>query len=227
MNSHPDIALEQLKHGAGTRTVRNLEKIHQVCREIHQAGRKDFSLADVGRRSEACGGPSAGTLYTAAGKPFRALIAAWMGHAGIDSGKENEPRTENDWLRRVPDPADRALIGMMIAERNRLRHEVNLLKSKAGIVVDRRPAAANDRPAGRDMIEILSPETGLVPTEREALEKVLSEKWLEEHGLKIGSHGSLLNERGRELFPVGFVPGLKKVLGGGTPNGLGFRLNAI
>lgn len=214
MSSPPEIVFDELKLGAGTRTMRNLEKIHEACREIHQTGRKDFSLAAVGRKSEACGGPSAGTLYTAAGKPFRALIAAWAQHAGIASDKENDPRTEDDWLRRMPDPADRALIGMMIAERNRLRHEVNLLKSKAAIVVDRRTAAA----AGRDVIEILSPPTALVLTEREALAKILSEKWIEEHGLKIGSHGSLLNERGRELFPIGFVPGLRKLLESGKPN---------
>ena len=227
MSTHPDAVLQQLKQGAGTRTVHNLEKIHDVCRAIHQTGGKDYSLAAVGRRSRERSGPTVGTLYTAAGKPFRALIAAWVSHAGIDSGKASEPRSESDWLRRIPDPADRALIGMLIAERNRLRHELNLLKSKAGIVVDRRPAAASERPVGRDVIEILSPDTGLVPTEREALAKALSEKWLDEHGIKIGPHGSLLNEFGRELFPVGFVPGLRKLLGDGKSNGAGVSLNAV
>jgi hypothetical protein len=227
MSTHPDAVLQQLKQGAGTRTVHNLERIHEVCRAIHQAGGKDYSLAAVGRRSKERSGPSADTLCTSAGKPFRALIAAWVSHAGIDSGKASQPRSENDWLRRIPDPADRALIGMLIAERNRLRHEVNLLISKADIVVDRRPAVANVRPVGRDVIELLSPETGLVPTEREALAKVFSEKWIEEHGLKIGLHGSLLNDRGRELFPVGFVPGLRKLLGDGEPNRSGVNVNAV
>lgn len=212
MSTHPDEVLQQLKQSAGTRTVRNLEKIHEVCRTIHQAGGKDYSVAAVGRRSQQIGGPSAGTLYTTAGKPFRVLIAGWSKHAGIDSGKASEPRAETDWLRRIPDPADRALIGMMMAERNRLRHEVNLLKAKAGIVVDRRPVPSDVRPAGCDTMQILLPKSALVPTEREALAKVFSEKWLEEHGLKIGSHGSLLNERDGELFPVGFVPGLRKLL---------------
>lgn len=212
MSTHPDEVLQQMRESASTRTVRNLEKIHEVCRTIHQAGGKDYSAAAVGRRSQQIGGPSADTLYTTAGKPFRALIAAWIAHAGIDSGKASEPRAETDWLRRIPDPADRALIGMMIAERNRLRHEVNLLKAKSGIVVDRRPVSSDARPAGRDTMQILLQESVLVPTEREALAKVFSEKWLEDHGLKIGSHGSLLNERGGELFPFGFVPGLRKLL---------------
>lgn len=117
MSTHPDAVLQELKQGVATRTERNLDKLHEVCRALHQAGGRDYSLAAVGRRSEEHGGPAVGTLYTTAGKPFRALIAAWGKHAGIDSGKAKEPHSENDWLRRIPDPADRALIGMMIAER--------------------------------------------------------------------------------------------------------------
>lgn len=77
MSTHPDEVLQQMRESASTRTVRSLEKIHEVCRTIHQAGGKDYSAAAVGRRSQQIGGPSADTLYTTAGKPFRALIAAW------------------------------------------------------------------------------------------------------------------------------------------------------
>lgn len=205
----PDLVLETLKSGAGQRTVRNLEKVHGVCRAIHQAGGRDYSLASIGRRSQECGGPTAGTLYTVAGKPFRELIAAWAKHAGAAPAPATPP-AEDVWLRRIPDPADRALIGMLIAERNRLRHEVNLLKAHASVIVDRRPAAIEQ--VGTNGASALD---GLVPTEREALAKALSAEWLDEHGLKISAHGAVLNDHGRELLPIGFVPGLRKLLGAG------------
>lgn len=210
----PDLVFEKLKAGAGTRTVRNLERIHGVCRAIHQSGGRDYSLAAVGRRSLECGGPTAGTLYTVTGKPFRELISAWASHAG-NAAAPAPPRTEDAWLKRSRDPADRALVGMIVTERNRLRHEVNLLKAHAGIIVDRRPALAESVGAS---IAVLRADDGLVPTEREALAKALSAEWLEEHGLKISAHGALLNEQGRELLPVGFVPGLRKLLGAGKPS---------
>lgn len=205
----PDLVLEKLKTGAGARTVRNLEKIHGVCRAIHQAGGRDYSLATVGRRSKECGGPTAGTLYTVTGKPFRELIAAWAKYAGAAPSPASPP-PEDAWLRRIPDPADRALIGMLIAERNRLRYEVNLLKAHASVMVDRRPVSAEK---SGPVWSVVRGADCLVTTEREALAKALSAEWLDDHGLKISSHGALLTEHGCELLPVGFVPGLRKLLG--------------
>ena len=37
--------------------------------------------------------------------------------------------------------------------------------------------------------------------------------YLEERGLKEGSHGEILNERGRTVFEVGFASAIRKVLG--------------
>jgi hypothetical protein len=53
----------------------------------------------------------------------------------------------------------------------------------------------------------------LTPSEREALQKAVSASYLEERGLKEGSHGEIVNERGRTVFEVGFARAIRKVLG--------------
>lgn len=52
----------------------------------------------------------------------------------------------------------------------------------------------------------------LPPPEREASQRAVSTDYLEERGLKEGSHGEIANERGRIVFEVGFARAICKVL---------------
>lgn len=52
----------------------------------------------------------------------------------------------------------------------------------------------------------------LTPSEREALRKAVSADYLEERGLREGSHGEIVNERGRTVFEVGFARAIRKML---------------
>ncbi|WP_321574666.1 gamma-mobile-trio protein GmtX [Burkholderia sp. BE17] len=58
-----------------------------------------------------------------------------------------------------------------------------------------------------------SPNAQFRPTEREASKKAVSTSYLEERGLREGSHGEILNERGRTIFEVGFARAVRKLLG--------------
>jgi hypothetical protein len=64
---------------------------------------------------------------------------------------------------------------------------------------------------------VLALSAQLTPSEREALQKAVSASYLEERGLKEGSHGEIVNERGRTVFEVGFARALRKVLGDAIP----------
>lgn len=44
---------------------------------------------------------------------------------------------------------------------------------------------------------VLAVSTQLTPSERESLQEAVSVSYLEERGLKEGSHGEIVNERGR------------------------------
>ena len=91
--------------------------------------------------SEERNGMSRNALYNKASEDFRTLIAAWSSFAGETTKKHAaplKPLAEEDLLRRIDDPALRALLGGIVAERNRLRGEVNLLRANANVVIDRR-----------------------------------------------------------------------------------------
>lgn len=45
------------------------------------------------------------------------------------------------------------------------------------------------------------------------LQKAVSADYLEERNLHEGSHGEILNERGRTVFEVGFARAIRKLLG--------------
>lgn len=59
---------------------------------------------------------------------------------------------------------------------------------------------------------VLALSAQLTPSEREALQKAISPNYSEDRGLREGSHGETVNERGRTVFEVGFTRAIRKVL---------------
>lgn len=212
----PDQVLERLKSSVRPQKQRNLDIIHVVCRELHQLGSRDFSLATVGRMSEARHGMSRNALYNKASEDFRTLIAAWSAFAGQPAKKQPSPLkslAEEDLLRRIDDPALRSLLGGIVAERNRLRGVVNLLKRNASVVIDRRtlPGSTHVTPAGQVM-QVLAPLADLTVSEIAALRKAISPVFLSQEGWREGPHGEIVNAKGRILFDVGFATAVRKLL---------------
>jgi hypothetical protein len=102
----------------------------------------------------------------------------------------------------------------IITERDKLRGQLNALKSQTQVTVDRRPLGAMvaSAPDGAQ-VTVLSMAAQLTRSEREALQKAVSADYLEERGMREGTHGEILNDRGRTLFEVGFTRAIRKVLG--------------
>lgn len=214
---HPDEVLATLKSGVRPQKQRNLDIINAICRELHGLGSRDFSLATVGRMSEACHGMSRNALYNKASEDFRTLIAAWSTFAGEPPKKQPSPPNplaEENLLRRIDDPALRSLLGGIVAQRNRLRGEVNLLKANANVVIDRRtlPGHTHVTQEGRVM-QVLSPLAQLTETETAALRKAISPDFLRQEGWREGQHGEIVNAKGRVLLDIGFANAVRKLLG--------------
>ncbi|WP_018606532.1 gamma-mobile-trio protein GmtX [Uliginosibacterium gangwonense] len=79
---HPDELLEQLKANTTSRKAKNLDIIHAVCREQHERGSTDFSVATISKISQERGGPVTSTIHNKTGDDFKGLIRAWAGHTG-------------------------------------------------------------------------------------------------------------------------------------------------
>jgi len=210
-----DQLLMTLKAGARPQKQHNLEIMHQVCAQLHQLGSKDFSLATVGKMSEERGGLSKRALYNTTSDDFKVLIRAWAGVVSEKTSK-SKPResntSDNELLRKISDPALRALLGGIIAERDRLRGEVKVLKEHANVVIDKRvlPGHAHVTPKGQ-VVQILE-GTGLSDTEKKALAQAVSPEFLQQEGWTQGENGEIFNSRGRRLFEIGFANAIRKLL---------------
>lgn len=208
---HPDSVLEALlARKPRAQRVDNLKLVHSVCAAQH-ASKAEISVAAVGKLVEAAGGMKARALYNAASEDYRTLIEAWRTFSGPFRPPSTETRATRDdeWLMRIDDPAVRSLVQAAFIERDKLRAELNLVKSVTHITVDRRPVQI--LPA--DSTPTLNPASlKLTPSERDALEHAVSAAHLEDEGWSEGKHGEVLNQRGRKVFEPGFTKAIRKVL---------------
>lgn len=211
---HPDDLLEQLKANANTRKQKNLDLIHAVCREQHERGSKDFSVATISRIAQERGGPVTSTIHNKTGDDYKGLIKAWANHTGGVTRKVRKATNNPVWdvLDRIPDPAVRSVMGAVLAENKKLRGEVNLLKQHSNIVIDYRDKSGEGSEAARTG-DYLPADVGLTDSEKEALRHAISEKLLKDEGWKEDKHGRILTDKGSPIFKIGFAMAIRKILG--------------
>lgn len=211
---HPNAVLDALL-AKGSRSNRraNLVKMHEICRKHYEANSRDFSLPVIGRLAEADSIMKGRALYNAQSADYRMLIEAWSAYAGPPVPKPAKMLASHEYLMRIEDPAIRSIMQSIIAERDKLKAQLNVLKANAQVTVDRRPlgAAISASPEARPLA-VLSFSAQLTPSERESLQKAVSPEYLEERSLREGSHGEIINERGRTIFEVGFAKAIRKIL---------------
>lgn len=213
--SDPNHVFEILMAGARPQKQRNLRIMHGICNELHRLGSKDFSLATLGRMSEARGGMSQRALYNSASSDLKVLIRTWAEFATATKAAAKpklyeEQTSDIDLLKKIVDPALRTLLGYIIAERDQLRSEIQVLKANTKVVIDRRvlPGHINVTPQGQ-VLQVMS-GTGLSDTEKQALIQAISPEFLEQEGWSEGPNGEIINRNGRKLFDIGFAHAIRK-----------------
>lgn len=204
---HPDVILQEfLDKRPRPQKVKNLQAIHDLCRTQHEVGSRDFSISAIGKLCEDRGILKARGLYNAPLADYKALIEAWAAYAGPAMPKPIKLAATDAYVTRIDDPAVRILVQGVIAERNKLKAQLNTLKAATKVVVDRRPVAGVQMDATRTL------SNGLTDSERRALEKVMSAEFLAEQGWSEVELGEIVNTRGRTVFDPGFATGLRKLL---------------
>lgn len=215
-----DVILADLKEGKVPRTRQNLDKLNDILKDYAESGQRDFSITQIGRVSAANGGLAYEALRATRNKHYRTLIEAWAQKCNTNTKKplSNTSRSksipaDNKLLERIPDPAVRALFGQIIAERNRYRKEVNLLKQHANITIDKRPVRQFDSSA-EPGVEVLPSLTGmLIESEKKALAYAISDECMEKNGWQSTRAGQVKDmDLNDEIFPRGFVTALRKIL---------------
>lgn len=218
---HPDAVLEALlEKGARSNKISNLMKLHEICRrqyESQNVAMRDFGLSSIGRLCEAQGVFKARVLYNAASEDYVTLITAWAafsGPASVKAPKESKGLASYEYLMRIQDPAIRSIMQAAISERDNLRAQLNLLKSKTIINIDQRPLGATLASEGTGVsVPVLLMSAQLTDSERKALTKAISKNFLDQEGWSEGSYGEIINKSGRTIFDVGFAVAIRKVLG--------------
>lgn len=208
---HPDELLEQLKATATTRKAKNLNIIHAVCREQHERGSRDFSVATISRIAQERGGPVKSTIHNKTGDDFKGLIKAWADHTGGLTRKVRKVAENPIYavLDKIPDPAVRAVMGAVLAENKKLRGEVNLLKANSEVVIDRTTKMVSQ---SQDAIQIMPALTGFTDDEKAALRHAISDALMQDEGWSQDDHGRVLNAKGRMIYKVGYTTAIRKIL---------------
>lgn len=208
----PEIILEELCAEATKRTESALRVLHQVLYEQSQKEPLDFSIVTVGKYSKELGGPSTQTIRNRTGKHFQQLIEAWAAYSGTTRKKPLSVRQKlllnsNDQhiLDSIDDPVIRAVVGSLIAERNKYRDQLNVMKANSNIVIDRTQKASQQQ-------SVVKSKSQLTPLEAEAIRAAISDKFMEKMGWVVMPTGQVKDTDGGEVYLRGYVNVLSKLL---------------
>jgi hypothetical protein len=207
---NPHIVLEELCSRATTRTSLALNILYKVLEQQSQSETQDFSIATIGRLSSEQGGPSTQTIRNRTGKHFQQLIEAWAAYSGTTrkkplSVRQKQLLNNNDKHihESIDDPVIRAVVGTLIAERNKYRDQLNVLKANVDIVIDRRTNNSPDRSTKTEQ---------LTPMEIEALRAAVSSEFMEENNWVIMPTGQVKTHNGVEVYKRGYVNAIRKMV---------------
>lgn len=211
---HPDAVLEALlAKGSRAQVQRTLKRLHDICRSQWESGSRDLSLATIGRKAEEQGLMKGRILYNASSRDYKELIQAWAAYAGPPVPPPPKTLASHGYLMRIDDPAIRSIMQATIAERDRLRAQVNQMKSTTIPKVDLRPlgvtVAADSMGKTTAILEM---SAQLTEPEREALRKAISPEFLEGEGWHEGKFGEI-KKGNRVVFLHGFATAIRRILG--------------
>lgn len=212
----PQLIFEELVGQATKQQAKSLAVLHGVLKAHEKTGCRNFSIATIARLSVNAGGPSASTIRNSGGFRFRHLIEAWAASVGTDrkvpaKSKAQGVPSDTELLRRIDDPALRAVFTQVLAERRRYLAELNLLKSQTNIVVDRRPNVVGI-PQESDSVQLLPSLKGVLSDmEIIALRAAVSDNFFDRQGWMVTKAGQVKGDSG-EIYKHGYVSGIRKIL---------------
>jgi len=220
MSIDVNVILEDLKSHKSQRTKDSLDKLNTLLEAHFNAREKDYSIATISRISKADGGVGTVSIRNKTGEHFRLLIDAWATKANTTMKKPLVPQSklldmpsDMNLLKRLDDPALRAVFGQIIAEKNKLKAENRILKQNAEVVVDMRPNQVIHAKQVHQGVAVLPAfDRLLLPSDIEALEDAINEKKMAQRGWTVSKYGAIKDENERPLFKNGFVLAIKKIL---------------
>lgn len=219
MSTNMKSFLDNLKKNKSKRTQESLDKLNSLLEKRFNDGEKDYSIATIGRISKMNGGVGDVSIRNKTGEHFRSLISQWAIKADtslkkppIRHSRKNQISLDMELLKKLDDPAMRAVFGQIIAEKNKLKAENHILKQRTEVIVDMRPNRIISADQVQQIEVIPSLNSILVNSEIEALRDAIDETNILNRGWMVSRLGSIKDENGRSLFKPGFVSAIQKIL---------------
>lgn len=198
--------------------LQNLDKLWEVLESIRDEGGRDYSLAEIGRRLEAIGGPKTQSIRNTQGSHFRDIISAYASAVNGSTRYISQNQTNVDRaLDMITDLSVRATLRMALEEGKRLKvvndnlHAAYKNLQVGASLGTEQLSAALLPPDGTS----LQPETNqpLSPRLLGALRKGIDKVRLDQQSLRICDDGSIANELGGKVFPPSFVTAIQAIIG--------------
>lgn len=217
---HPDEVLRAiLAKGHRKDKEEKLRKLHELCSleySRRSQGARDLSLGNIARIAESHGLFKARVIYNTQSQDYAALIKAWEAYNGPKKSKvireQLAPPDKHAFLKKIEDPAIRSLCHMALIERDKIKAELNMLKSRTEVIINMRPLGA-EIAKGSSNVAVIEMAAQLTNSERKALEAAIDPKNLGKREWTIGEAGEVNDKHGRFVFFPGFVTAIAKILG--------------
>lgn len=209
-----------LESTENARTRNNLQILWAALEKMRLDEVPDYNAARVGKYSAELGGIRAQSIRNANGFRFRELIDAYANTVGKSRSKVpvRPPSNVDLALDKVTDIGVRTTLKMMLADRRRLLDENNRLRSAfKKLAVVTADLGKEEAPDSQQASEVLPPIRARETVDDillAAVEKFLSDDWLEKRAWIIEPDGSIVDNAivGDLVAPPGFVDALRQLV---------------
>jgi len=197
----PEDLLIQLKSTSSQRMNKSLDAIYQVCKSQVNFRTNDFSFSTISRIGYKKGVPRAQSIRNKTGEPYRALIKSFA-DASIDDKPKSTLRSnrpKDAWISEIKDPKLKLLVQIQSSQ----------LQEAQTTIKEFTPPNMN--------IHVFDKQVGvaeirLTKHERQALEYLKSEHFLNHWNFKKGPRGEIIDSKGNKVFMIGTIDALDKTL---------------
>ncbi|ABZ75087.1 conserved hypothetical protein [Shewanella halifaxensis HAW-EB4] len=210
MSHEPHELCEALKQISTPKTASSIELIHQICTEQSERGSCDFTIATIGRLSEAVNGPKTQAIRNKTGEKYRALIQSWAEYKKPLKVITSKVKEQNAWVDDIDDARIKWLVMDLIAQNSKLTGQLQLAKELSNINIDLRPVANNNAMESSSHLSLT--KSNLLPTEVEAISYSIDPDRFEKNGWIADKRGRVKDRNGNTIFKAGYVDAIEKIL---------------
>jgi hypothetical protein len=186
------------------RTGKSLEVIKKVCDNQVKAKRIIFTIAEIGRLSQAIDGPKEQTIRndTKPAKAYRTLISAYESAYQAKQIAKLGPNGAEQLIASIEDHRLRIQMMDLLAENKLLKNQVKQQQLALN-------APTSSDMHGNPISNNLDIELNSI--EIRALSDFISESNQKEHGLSISGQGQVLDRNGNAITKRAFVDAIEKL----------------